>query len=87
MYVVILDLEDDGELLIETKGDGDSSKKMMKYLKAHPELNLIISELYNYIITNKPRLIAKYAAEEFFGNKEVVAEWTSKLGIINPYAK
>ena len=75
--------DNDDELLVETMSDVDANKKMLKYMRAHPELNLIVAELYNYIITNKPHKIAKFAAEEFFGNPAVISEWTSKLGIIN----
>ena len=74
--------QDDG-MIVETRRDIDVNKKMMKYLKSHPEINLIITELYNAVITKKPHHIARFLADEFFGNPEYVAKWTSNIGIIN----
>lgn len=74
---------DEDALLVESMADVEAHKKMMKYVRAHPELNLIVAELYDYILANKPPKIAKYAAEQFFGNPAVIAEWTSKIGIVN----
>lgn len=73
--------DEDG--LTESKSDMDSDKKIRKYLKAHPELNGIISEFYNAVLRDKPWHVARYAADEFFGNPATVEKWTAKLGIAN----
>ena len=45
----------------------------------------MVAEFYASVLKDKPPHIARYAADVFFGSKEVVSEWTSRIGILNPH--
>lgn len=60
----VLDAAPDQQLA--TVLDSGDSRKMMKYLRHHPELPGVTADLIHAIVANRPNDIAAFAADAFF---------------------
>ena len=55
------------DLVVER--DVENMKKIDKYLNQHPELNSLIAEFLDSVLTIKPDNIADFATEMFFSEE------------------